>query len=112
MILKIKGDLFAFGVPYELTKNRMCQRIILKVNHSDVRIKTDYFAVFIYGADIDLFWKSQSDAAIDKAGNSADVSGYTVVPTVLTITAKLNGRMLKDRNTLTLSYKSVLWHYL
>lgn len=98
MILTIKGEIFEIGEVYEMSPNRKCQRVTIKVSHQDARIKTDYYSIFIYGADIAVFWDGHK--------------GDFLTPAWCTVTVKLNGRMLKQRNTLTLSYKKVVWNYL
>lgn len=95
-IITITGKLMEVGDVYELTPGRKAQRIIVEVSYNDARVKTDYFAVFAYGLDIPKLWEHHNDRH---------------PPHSIKITAKLNGRMKQDRNTLTLSFKSVIWIY-
>jgi len=95
-IITITGKLVEHGEPYEIAPSRLAQRIVIECSYSDPRVKTDYFAVFAYGLDIRKLWESYDD---------------THKPQSCTITAKLNGRMKANRNTLTLTLKKIIWNY-
>lgn len=95
MEIEITGKLhMPIDPPYQMENGRKCQRIIVVINYDDPRYKTDYFAVFLYGDSIEQFWQ--------------DYDFMNPAP-LLTIRAKLNGRMKNERNTLTLSYKNHKW---
>lgn len=95
-IITITGRLVEAGEPYEIAPNRKAQRIVIECTYNDPRVKTDYFAVFAYGLDIRKLWEQFNT---DHPPHSC------------TVTAKLNGRMKANRNTLTLTLKNILWNY-
>jgi len=52
VILTITGSVIEFGEIYEISPGRKAQRIIIQCNYSNVKVKTDLFAVFVFGNDI------------------------------------------------------------
>jgi hypothetical protein len=96
VIVTITGSVIEFGDIYELSPGRKAQRILIQCNYTNVKIKTDTFAVFVFGADI---WKLVENYKTGSLLNQG------------TFTCKLNGRMKDDRNTLTLTFKKVEWKH-
>lgn len=96
IIVTITGSVIEFGEIYEISPGRKAQRIIIQCNYSNVKVKTDLFAVFVFGNDI---WKLVENYKTGSLVNEG------------TFVCKLNGRMKEGRNTLTLTFKNVTWKH-
>jgi len=97
MLVTITGKLIRIDPSREMPgSKRKFQRVIVQVSYNDARIKTDFFAVFIYGDDIKAFWSEYN---------------FKHPPHTVEVTVKMNGRLKGNYDNLTLTYKTVKWNY-
>ncbi len=97
MLVTITGKLIRVDPSKDMPGGkRKVQRVIFQVSYNDARIKTDFFALFLYGDDIKAFWEQYNFKHPPHSGK---------------FTAKLNGRLKNNHDNLTLTYKKIKWLY-
>lgn len=100
MLINIEGRLAYVGTPQPMPnrENRKVQKIVIEQKYEDRRMKTDYFAIFLYGDDIPEFWENYDQ-------NNK--------PFKVKVTGKLSGRFDQETNRdhIMIRYRSVRWIY-
>ena len=92
----IKGRFFHASEQYTLPgSKRLAQKLFIECTHDDKRVKDDIFCIYVFGDDIAKCFAYYP---------------YGAAPKYCSVTAKLSGRYKNQRDSLTLTFRSILWN--